>query len=506
MQGVTTFVGGTCGDSPAPQNPERYARHFWEYDVWPQIDGHMYYPEFVQPREKALPVLEKHYPIRFDWRTFGEYLDKIERQGTAVNFIPLLGHSTIRSYAMGRVNDDRRPTEEQMKAMKHQLEEAMEAGAWGISTGLDYVPSAYATTEELVEIVRAMERWDGIYSTHWRRTGIRRAGAEKKDKSFGLREACEIGHATGMRVQISHLSTVYDIFPSATESLKRVGAEATLAIVDEAERRGVRVAFDVITNTTAGFECIPYLCMYLAPWVRQAGSVDRFIQNLGYGDYRTELKKLLASGWWYKVNRNADPFWEHAVVVTKSKNPRYDGRSIQEIAGGRDVLDTLFDLLIEDPLIKVHKHSRIETYIDAFMSHPLAMPSIDGYIFDANGHFGTLGPISNWAGIPEILPNPNAYCGFVKCITDFAPRRLEEKIRKMTGWPAEWTGIKKRGLLREGYYADIVVLDMENLRTNENHERPNTFPSGIEAVVVNGSWSRAVHTSTRRSGQAASCA
>jgi N-acyl-D-aspartate/D-glutamate deacylase len=486
MQGITTFVGGTCGDSPAPQHPSYYMRHFWEYDVWPQIDGRMYYPEFVQPREHALRVLEENYPIRFDWFTFGEYLDKVERQGSSINFIPLLGHSTIRSYAMGRATPLVPPTKEEMTVMKSLVEEAMEAGAWGISTGLDYIPSAYATTQEIIEVARAMEKWDGIYSTHWRRTGIRKEGAGQTDKSAGLVEACEIGSSTGLRVQISHLTTVYDIFPLPNDALKRAAAASTLEIIDRAERKGSRVAFDVITNTTGGFECIPYLVMYLAPWVRQSGSLSQFVSNLRCEDYRTDLKSALESGKWFKLNRKANPSWEREVMVSNSSNPEYIGKSVHEISSsrGEPVIDTVFGLITEDPRIMVYKNSGWGEYINTFMSHRLAMPCIDSYLYDSTGHFGTS---RGWSGeMPEILPNPNAYCGFIKYLLDYEPRRFEDKIKKMTGWPAEWMGIKKRGLVKEGYYADLAVISRENLRTRENHTRPNTFPSGIEHVMVNG--------------------
>jgi N-acyl-D-aspartate/D-glutamate deacylase len=486
MQGITTFVGGTCGDSPAPQHPSYYMRHFWEYDVWPQIDGRMYYPEFVQPRENALRVLEENYPIRFDWLTFGEYLDKVERNGSSINFIPLLGHSTIRSYAMGRAKPWAPPTEDEFAVMKSLVEEAMEAGAWGISTGLDYIPSAYATTQEIIEVARAMKKWDGIYSTHWRRSGIRREGATQSDKSMGLVEACEIGASTGLRVQISHLTSVYDISPQPSGGLKRAAAAATLGIIDSAEQDGVRVAFDVLTNTTGGFECIPYLVMYLAPWVRQSGSLSQFVSNLRCEDYRDDLKSTLESGKWFKLNRKANPSWEHDVIVSNSSNAGYIGKSVHEINAGRggSVLDTVLGLILEDPRIMVYKNYGWGEYINAFMRHRLAMPCIDSYLYDAAGHFGT---VRGWsAEIPEILPNPNAYCGFVKYLLEYEPHRFEEKVKKMTGWPAEWMGIKKRGLIKEGYHADLVVISREDLRTRENHIKPNTFPSGIRNVIVNG--------------------
>lgn len=481
-QGITTFVGGTCGDSPAPISEKYYMRHFWEYDAWYDVDNHTYYANFVQPREKAVSLLEKKFSIKFDWNTYEDWLRKIEDTGISINIIPLLGHGTIRAHSMGPVDSDRIPTKQEMDTMKKYIREAMESGAWGFSTGLDYIPSAYASTEEIVELAKVVSEYNGIYSTHWRRTGIRKATTQKRRKIDGLIEACEIAERAGLRVEISHILPGYDVYPFADDEVERAIAKATLKVVDEALDKGVNVAFNVIPNTTGGFECIPYLVMYFAPWVRQAGSIDQFVKNLNSFDFREELREKLLNGKWYKVNPVVKPEWDKQMIVTRSINDEYIGKSIEEIGHikGGESIDTIFDLIIEDPHINVRQDGKNNASIDEFLKHEKAMLCVDSYVYDEVGPFGI------GMDIPEILPNPTAFCAFPRYILNYGSPRIEDTIRKITGAPAEWYGLKQRGKVKEGNFADIVVMDLENLKTNENHIEPRHFPDGINYVLVNG--------------------
>lgn len=482
-QGITTFVGGQCGDSPAPRSDKYYMRHFWEYDAWYEIDHHTFYADFVQPKQKALEVLEPRYNVKFDFSTFDGYLSKLENMGISANFVPLLGHGTIRAHSMGPKDANRIPSADEMKQMKAYLKDAMESGAWGISTGLDYVPSAYAKTPEIVELVRELKPYDAYYNTHWRKTGLRMKVPGHHYAIDGIREACEIGLQTGVKTQLSHLSSGYSIAPMPDPELDAAAARATLRVFDAYREQGAQLAFDVIPNTSGGFQCIPYLVMYFVPWVRMSGGVEHFIENLQSFDYREEFHEYIMSGKWYMVSpvRNAE--WDKIIYVTCAKDASLAGKSLREITqerGGSNSVDTVIDLLIEDPLIKVMQNRHIEGSVQEFLNHESAMGCIDSYVYDDVGPFG-VGQV-----VPEILPHPNAYCGFIKYIKAFGQPRLEDTIRKITGVTAQWLGMEKRGTLKEGNFADVVVFDEKTLEPNENHIEPRQKPKGIRFVFVNG--------------------
>ena len=210
-QGITTFVGGQCGDSNAPIR-RYWMRKYWEYDMWDAIDPYIYGQTTIQPVEKAIAGIEKKAGIRIDWRSFGEYLDRVERQGMGCNMITLLGHSQVRADVMG-LDQRRAPTPREMEEMKACVDEAMACGAWGLSTGRDYPPSAYADPAEIIELMRHAGRQGGMYFTHWKRTGVRVGTPEKPNKLAGIVEALEIGMAAGVKTQVSHISTGFDVYP-----------------------------------------------------------------------------------------------------------------------------------------------------------------------------------------------------------------------------------------------------------------------------------------------------
>lgn len=482
-QGITTFVGGQCGDSPAPRSEKYYMRHFWEYDAWYEVDRHTYYADFVQPKEKALSVLEPRFNVKFDFSTFDGHLSKLEQMGISVNYIPLLGHGTIRAHSMGPKDADRIPSSEEMAQMKAYLHDAMESGAWGLSTGLDYVPSAYAKKAEIVELVKELKPYDGYYNTHWRKTGLRMKVPGRHYAIDGIKEACEIALETGVKTQLSHMSCGFAVTPMADPELDAAVARATLRVFDSYREKGAPIAYDVIPNTSGGFECYPYLVMYFAPWVRMSGSVEHFIENLQSFDYREEFREYIMSGKWFKVSPVRNPEWDKLIYVTAAKDATLVGKSIREITDERGTgnsVDTVIDMLIEDPRTMVMQNRHIEGSVQEFLNHESAMGCIDSYIYDDVGPFGI------GQDIPELLPHPNAYCGFIKYIKAFGQPRLEDTIRKITGVTAAWLGMDKRGTLKEGNFADVVVFDYDALEPNENHMEPRQKPEGVRYVFVNG--------------------
>jgi len=257
-QGVTTVIGGNCGFSPAPVG-DLWLLSFWELSWWHELQPFKYYPPLMHPIEKVNEKLAEKFSFTIDWRTFNEFLNKVSKKGISVNYVPLVGHNAIRATVMG--NDYKREAKlNEIEKMKEHVREALEAGAHGLSTGLDYAPGYFANTQELIELVKVIKEYDGIYATHWRRTGIRtetRRETRPPEKIKGIIEAIEIGRKTGVPVQISHILTAYTIYPPPPPSLLEAAAKATLKVIEDAKKNGVDVAFDVIPNTTGGVFSVP---------------------------------------------------------------------------------------------------------------------------------------------------------------------------------------------------------------------------------------------------------
>lgn len=161
-QGITTFIGGNCGDTNAPIH-NFWQRKYWEYDMWDDMDPFIFDSVTTQPLDRAIAVIEKKTGVKIDWRTMGEYFDTVRRKGLACNMISMVGHSQIRADVMG-MDQKRNPTAKEMGEMKGLISEAMEAGCWGMSTGRDYPPSAYADVDEIVELMSFIKKkYDGMY-------------------------------------------------------------------------------------------------------------------------------------------------------------------------------------------------------------------------------------------------------------------------------------------------------------------------------------------------------
>ncbi len=478
-QGITTFIGGQCGDSNAPIN-NYWMRKYWEYDMWNDIDPFIYSPQTVQPVDKVLPVVKDKTGQAVEWKSFGEYIKLVEKKGMACNMITLAGHSQIRADVMG-LDYMRKPTREEMAKMKEHLTEAMESGAWGMSTGRDYPPSASADKEEIIELVNHIKELGGYYFTHWRRTGLRIAGSARPNKLEGIVEALEIALETGVKTEISHLTSGFEIYPENPE-MDRHASEITLEVIDSYIEKGADVAFDVIPGVSGGICINPYLASYFTPWIKQSGSLDQFITNLKAKDYKNKLVKLLRDGEWYPLSGKSDPWWQNKIFITKSESECYIGKSINDIAIEKNMepVEAVMQLLLEEPFIMIRRNGKSEEEFKTLLKHDRASVCTDTYAFDLVGLYG------NDAEIAELLPHPHTYCAFPKYILQYGMDTIEETIWKITGFPADFMNIEGRGKVLENNYADLVVLDMDSLKTNENYIEPRVYPEGIEYVVVNG--------------------
>lgn len=479
-QGITTFIGGNCGDSNAPIN-NVWVRKYWEYDMWQDMDPFIYYPDIEQPVDRVKKIVFEKTGQEINWRTFGEYLNVISQKGTGANMVALLGHSQLRADVMGK-DSNRKPGKEEMVKMKGHITEAMENGAWGLSVGRDYPPSAYAEMEEMEELLYHVKKYNGFMSIHWKRTGIRKNNAIRPNMLDGIIEALEYGLRTGIKVEISHLAIGFDIYPS-NEGLEKCAARETLRVIDEYIEKGADVAFDVIPGTSGGICCQPYLISnFFTPWIKMSGTIENFIANLRINEYRENLVSTIYEGKWFNINPKINPEWDKKIIITKSSNDKYVNRTIYDIAkkDGVDSVERVMSLLIEDPEIMINKEPRFASSALELLKHSRASVCTDTYSFDIKGIYGLE------SECPELLPHTHTYCAFPKYILEFGMNNIEDTIRKITGFPAEFIGIKNRGLIKENYFADILIIDYKNLRTKENYIEPRNFPEGINYVFVNG--------------------
>ncbi len=422
-QGVTTEVIGNCGYSAAPMN-----REVREY------------------REKySLNSVPEDF--QFDWTTTKSYLDRLDKQGIALNVAPLVGHGTIRHNIMDYEN--REPTESELKEMKNLVDQAMIQGAWGMSTGLIYPPSVYAKTSEIIELTKTVHKHDGLYFSHIRGEGDTLIQA--------VEEACEIGSKSGAPVQIAHFK--------ASGQPNWGKTRESLTIIQRYRNRGVDVTFDMypyIASSTGLTALLPY-------WAHEGGA-DMILVHLKDPETRKRLRSELR---FYYGHEN--------IFVTKAKNnPQYTGKTLKEIGGmmEKDPIEAMFDLLImENTQVPSVMFEMNEEDVRMVMKSPYGMVGSDG---------SAIAPEGIWA---DTKPHPRFYGTFPRVLGRYVREgvlSLQEAVRKMTGAPAQRMGFKDRGLLREGYKADITVFNQATINDDATFVDPQHYASGIPYVLVNG--------------------
>lgn len=444
-QGVTTHVTGNCGMSPAPM-PERHrdeiVRHLGYY--WDVSDVH------------------------WEWSTFAEYMHALEDPGVGINLAPLVGHGTLRIGAMG--NEDRAPTAAEMEDMKRLLAESLEAGAYGLSSGLVYPPGCYSDTAELVELAKVVARYGGLYASHIR--------GERETIIAAIREAETIGEQAGIPVEVSHNAPKWG-GPAAAESLEVIAA---------ARERGQDVTVDNDTHT----DLAPKLSRALPQPVIDLDH-DEMISLLRDPGRRQDLRRQIADD--TLPGAGYSGLVKHAaferIVVLAGADERLVGRSVADIAEERsaDALDTFLDLIVEgdDEIVAIFDYiegSNVET----LLTHPLAMIASDG--FTSPLPTADAGAVDYW---------PCCFGEYARVLEHYVKEtgllRLEEAVRKMTSYPAQRFGLWDRGALRPGLRADLAVFDLDAVRDHATNEFPHAYPfrnipprfaEGMDYVFVNG--------------------
>ncbi len=438
-QGITTVVAGNCGWSPAPINPDMKA----EMEEW--------YSGFMPPG----------IAFKITWTTFDEYLQRVENMRIGANIAHLVGHCAVRVAAIGF--DARMPTGTELETMRELVKEAMEAGAYGISTGLIYPPGMYAKTSEILELARVAATYGGVYSSHIR--------GEGRTLLKAVREAISIGEKGGLPTHISH--------HKASGKAVWGKSRTTLKMMERARDRGVDVTFDQYPYS-AGATTLTTL---LPPWVHDGGK-DRLLERLRDPEQRERMKEEVLSGLrdWDSTGRGFG--WTNIVIssVKSEKNRVYEGKNMKEIKemrGDPDEFTTLWKLLLEErgeaDMIIFSMH---EDDIRRIMKHPLGMVGTDSSSISSTGPFAYGKPHPRHFGTyPRIL---GRYVREAKVLS------LQEAVRKMTSFPAQTFGMLDRGLLRPGMRADITIFDPDMVFDNATYQQPHVVPTGIPYVIVNG--------------------
>ena len=428
-QGITTECAGQCGESAAPVNPDT-------------LDLLKAYVAFETPVEGVLS---------WGWRTFDEYLRELESFDIPTNFVPLVGHGTVRIDAMGFEN--RPPTGSELARMKATVGEAMRAGAFGFSVGLAYAPGDYARNDEVIELARISAAHGGMFGTHMR---------DYSDHIFeSLEESFEVGRQAKLPVVISHIGV------DGQANVGKIGE--VLDTIQNARDAGLDVTTDVYT-LAAGTT----LRLLLPHWASE-GSLEDLFRRLRDPDERSRMKQAMIEETARLAADTAVSRWDEIRLarVLSEPNRRYQGMTINEISRlrGRDPETTVMDLVLEEACqATMYRIFRQTDDLSTAVVHPLTMIETDAMGFvEGNPSVGQYG------SFPRVL---GYYVREKKLL------RLEEAIRKMTSYAARTMGLRRKGMLREGADADIAIFDLDNVKASLDGNK--CYPQGIEYVVVNG--------------------
>ena len=433
MMGVTTEITGE-GESIAPINARQ-----------------------IKEQEDFL----RRFNLTIDWRTLDEYFKRLEKQGSGVNLGTFVGATQVREYVIGY--DDRQPTASELEEMKKLVADAMLDGALGLSTSLQYVPARFAKTDELVELAKVARQYGGIYATHQR--------SEANTIDASLDEVFEIAKRAQIPVEIWHLKTAYK------NNWGRM--PHVLARIKQARDQHLDITADIypyIAGSTA-------LSASLPPWALEGGT-EKMLARLRDPNTRQRLKKEISetqTAWENIYLGSGGPGGVLIGSVVNRELEQLQGKRISEIAAEqkKDPLDALFDFILADNgQTGAIYFMMSETDMRAAMQAPFVSFCTD------SGSRATDGPLAGskshprgWGSYPRILG---------RYVRDEKLLSLEAAVHKATAAPAARVGLRDRGLLREGMFADITVFDPNKIIDRATFEMPNQYPIGVEYVVVNG--------------------
>ena len=446
MQGMTTLLVSVCGLGIAPAN---------DFLI-------KFYKEFISRAMCASPTI---------YKDFHEMRKALEEMGFSINLAFMVPHINVRSCVMEA--DMRQATQEELSKMKQIVREGMEFGAFGLSTGLDYPPGSTTNTEEFIELSKVVSEYDGIYNSHMRNNGA-------KFIEIGMKELIRIAREANVRAHISHWMTL-------SQYNTEVLVKEAIQLVEDVRNGGLEITADVVPYDD-GVTSLPFVL--LNTWV-----FENFIENLSNPETRKQIKEevweRLSSAFLadapfvirlipkFLLKRLAYPKIAKSVKVLHIKNNRqFLGKTMYEtltkLYPGKKLEDSMLDFMRDEEgeVLIIHMMKDEQKSVIPFYKQPFSCVSSDSNLnIGGNSH-------------------PRAYGTFPRVISrwvrDMNIIYLEEAIRKMTSLPASILQINDRGLIKEGYKADLVIFNYDLIKEMGTIENGNQFPEGIQYVIVNG--------------------
>ena len=425
-QGATTIIGGNCGSSLAPL-----------------VEGNI-----IVSIQKWVDIKE----VNVNWLSMAEFLNVLEKRKIGVNFGTLVGHATLRRGLLGEEFRTLKPKEMQM--MERMLEDALKEGAFGLSTGLAYSHAKVAPTEEIIKLVKIIKKEGGIYASHIR--------GEAGELIPAIEETVSIAKKTGVSTEISHFKAMgkknWPNFSKAIEMIESVS-----------QRSKININFDAYPYNATG----SVLYILLPDWVAKGGK-RMLVKRLKNPTTKAKVIKEMQEAKSYEYDK--------VIVAISPVDKTFIGKKISEIAQGQGVS-------VEEAVINmlVASEGRVITFFETLnednvklaLKHPLGFIASDGSGYNMD-----------YYERKKELVHPRCFGTFPRVLGKYVREEKimswEQAIYKMTGGPAEKIGLKKRGVLKKGNFADVVVFDPKIVTDKATFENPFQYPEGINYVIVNG--------------------
>ena len=408
-------------------------------------------------------ALERQTETRFEipWTSLGEYLEHLEERGVSTNVASFIGATTLRIHELDY--DDRPPTEEELGRMRQLVRDEMEAGALGIGSSLIYAPAFYASTEELIELSKVAAEYGGTYISHMRSEGNRLL--ESVD------ELITIAREAGIAAEIYHLKM------AGTENWNKI--DAVIERVEQANREGLRITADMYTYTAGSTG----LDAAMPPWV-QEGGLSAWRERLADPAVRAQVAEEMRTPtdeWENLLLASGSPDNARIIGFRQDSLRHHIGKSLADVAAeyGTSVEETAMDLVIKDD-------SRVDMVYfmmsEENVRRQIALPWVS---FGSDA--GSMAPEGTFLNSST---HPRAYGNFARLlgryVRDEQVITLQEAVRKLTSLPADNLGLRGRGRLQVGHFADVVVFDPITVQDHATFEEPHQLATGVRDVFVNG--------------------
>ena len=429
MQGITTEIAGNCGLSAAPLLGAARAQ-----------------------REKSI----KNLGLELCWTHLDEFDETIKTKNLLCHMAPLIGHGNIRGSVVGYGN--RQPTPDEMHTMKRLLTRQMEAGAWGLSTGLIYPPGMYAARQEIIGLAEIAARFGGIYTSHMRSEGDQLVEA--------IAETLDVGRSAGIPVQISHLKT------QGKRNWHKL--TAVFELIEKARAGGMAVFADryPYTASSTGLDVV------FPAWACEGGNAAE-LERLQSPAVRERIYAEI-------LERMTEVELARDILIAKvmtENNKALEGLRLGAAAElrGQSIGEALFSILIEEELdVDAVFFSMCEDNLREILLKDYVMIGTDASVWDSQGVLG--------AG----KPHPRAFGSFPRVLRKYVFEQkllsLENAVYKMTGLPARTIGLADRGIIRRSMKADLVLVRMDDVHDRADYADPHRYPAGISRVMVEGIW------------------